>query len=82
MCEFKSRVSSCGHYKTKLWNPCDNAKQNKTLCDVSSSSENSSTTRGMCYLNRCDRKPGKKREGPRGRSNSGFDPDDVDWSEF
>lgn len=64
MCEFKSRVRSCGHYKTTLWNPCDNAKRNKTPCDVPSSSEDSSTTGGMCYLSGCDRKPTGKREGP------------------
>lgn len=50
MCDFKSRVHSCGHYKTTLWNPCDNAKNDKTPCDVDSSSEDSSTTAGLCYL--------------------------------
>ena len=64
MCEFKSRVSSCGHYKTTLWNPCDDAKRNKTPCNVSNSSDGSSTTGGMCYLPGCDKKPGGKREGP------------------
>lgn len=29
MCTFKIRVGSCGHYRTTLWNPCDNAKSNK-----------------------------------------------------
>lgn len=33
-------------------------------CDVPSSSEDSSTTGGMCYLSGCDRKPTGKREGP------------------
>ena len=64
MCEFKSRVSSCGHYKVTLWTACDDAKGKKKPCDYSSSSEDSSTTGGLCYLDGCDKKPSGKREGP------------------
>jgi hypothetical protein len=64
MCDFKTRVSSCGHYKATLWKPCDEAKENQKPCDFSSSSEDSSTTGGLCYLSGCDGKPGGKREGP------------------
>jgi hypothetical protein len=94
MCTFGIRVSSCGHYKATLKEPCDEAKENQTPCDIGSSSEDASTTGG---LSGCDKKPAGKREGPGtsklvaesillnatgNRSNGGFDPDDVDWSEF
>jgi len=81
MCEYKSRVSSCGHYKVTLWSACDDAKKIKTPCDYSTSSEDASTTGGLCYLDGCDNIPGGKREGPGARSDGGFDPNDVDWDD-
>ena len=40
------------------------AKKKKKPCDYSSSSEDSSTTGGLCSLEGCDKKPGSKRDGP------------------
>jgi len=68
MYTFRCRVSSCGHYKITLSNPCRDAKKNKKLCDIDNSSEDASTTGGLCYLSGCDKKPGGKRDGP-GKSN-------------
>jgi hypothetical protein len=64
MCDFKSRVSNCGHYTVTLWTVCDDAKKKKKPCDYSSSSEDSSTTGGLCSLEGCDKKPDSKRDGP------------------
>jgi hypothetical protein len=47
-----------------LWTACDDAKEKKKPCDYSSSSEDSSTTGGLCYLDGCDEEPSGKREGP------------------
>jgi hypothetical protein len=60
MCTFTCRVSRCGHYTKTLWNPYDEAKKAKKVCD--SGSENLSTTGGFCYLDGCDRKAGGLRD--------------------
>jgi hypothetical protein len=62
MCEFLTRVHSCGHYEKSLKTPCATAKKDKSPC--SSGSEDSKTTGGLCYISGCDKKPGTVREGP------------------
>ena len=62
MCLFRCRVSSCRHYKTTLLNSCKDSKKNKKLCNIDSSLEDASTTGGLCYLSRCDKKPSSKRD--------------------
>ncbi|KAF4637054.1 hypothetical protein G7Y89_g1015 [Cudoniella acicularis] len=80
MCNFKLRVKKRGHYTKTLWNPCEEAKKAKKVCE--SSSEDASTTGGFCYEEGCDEEPGGRREGPNDITNGGFDPDDVNWNEF
>jgi hypothetical protein len=62
MCTFRCYVSSCRHYKTTLSSPCKDAKKNKKLCNINSSLEDASTTEGLCYLSRCNKKPSSKRD--------------------
>ncbi|PGG95928.1 hypothetical protein AJ80_09895 [Polytolypa hystricis UAMH7299] len=80
MCEFQTRVHSCGHYAKTLLEPCKEAKKSKVPCETGS--EDSKTTGGLCYLPGCDRLPRHRREGPNDREDGGFDSDDIDWSEF
>ena len=41
----------------------NNTKKIKTLYDYSTSSEDTSTIRGLCYLDRCNNKPRGKHKG-------------------
>lgn len=84
---------------SQLWTSQNDAKESETPCDIDSSSEDASTTGGLCYLAGCDEIPGGKREGPGksywlylvsylssllnagNRSNGGFDPNSVDWTD-
>jgi hypothetical protein len=62
MCRFASRVFICGHYRKVLWDPCDEAKRQKRVCDEAKSEDSSAST--WCGVTGCDRKAGPIREGP------------------